>query len=272
MLSLKYVSPITYLQAAKHVWTNCLLDHGIPLRTWGAALGEDICFVATSRREYWWRAKASYTAEPATMRWIETCITPADIVYDIGANVGAYSLLIGRRLERAGGKVLAFEPESANFHSLNRNIIANKLSETVTAYCLAFDSSFGVSDFFLSSTIPGSATHSVGRPESEGISFAPAHRQGILTLSLDDFPLLPGVPFPNHIKIDVDGNEKTIVENGHATLADPRTRSLLIEVSENVSGGKVEKAIERMGFREACHDACHSIKHGTVRTILYVKG
>lgn len=233
-------------------------------------LGEKIAFIVSSEKEYFMRAKLSYTTEQTTMNWIENQIKRSDVVYDIGANVGAYSLLIGKRLDD-GGSVLAFEPESSNYYSLNRNIAANDLADTVTALCMGFDTDLKVEKFFLSSTIPGSATHSVGKAESESIKFKPEHIQGILTFSLDQFVEIDGVPFPNHIKIDVDGNEGLIIDHSSKTLSDPRLKSLVIEISENISHGKVEKIIESHGFQVLEKEEWKTNKHGTVNNILYVK-
>ena len=190
------------------------------------------------------RAKLSYISEQTTMNWIESQIKQNDVVFDIGANVGAYSLLIGKKLV-GGGSVLAFEPESSNFYSLNRNIIANDLS--------------------------GSATHSVGKAESEMVQFKPEHVQGILTFSLDQFVEMDRVPFPNHFKIDVDGNEGLIIEHSSKTLSDPRLKSLVIEISENISLGKIEKTIESHGFQVFEKEEWKTEKHGTVNNILYLK-
>ena len=68
------------------------------------------------------------------MDWIRNYIKPDDIVYDVGANVGAYSLLIGKMVSQGAGKVYAFEPGAANFHSLSRNIEANGLSSNIIIF------------------------------------------------------------------------------------------------------------------------------------------
>lgn len=47
----------------------------------------------------------SYAKEPETVRWIET-FNKKDIAYDIGANVGAYSLIMSKYSK----EVYAFEP------------------------------------------------------------------------------------------------------------------------------------------------------------------
>ena len=123
----------------------------------------------------------------------------------------------------------------------------------------------------MSSVVPGSATHAVGKAESEAVEFVPLHKQGILVCSLDKFVLIPGVPFPNHIKIDVDGNERLIIENALNTLADPRLKSLAIEISENISHGQIERLIESKGFSVVEREEWESEKHGKINNIIYVR-
>ena len=105
-----------------------------------------------------------------------------DIVWDIGANVGAYSLLIAKKVATNGGHILAFEPESSNSHSLNRNIQLNDLCHWLTPIPLAFGNSLKLGEFFLSPNETGSATHGLDAPVSDGKVFNPSHRQGILAI------------------------------------------------------------------------------------------
>jgi hypothetical protein len=54
-------------------------------------------------KEYQYRYQSSYISEKSTMHWIEHFVKEGNIVWDVGANVGAYSLLLGKRLQRLGG-------------------------------------------------------------------------------------------------------------------------------------------------------------------------
>ena len=57
----------------------------------------------------WWRAEHLLDKEPETLDWIRG-FADGDVLWDVGANVGAYALLAGRR---SGVRVLAFEPAPA---------------------------------------------------------------------------------------------------------------------------------------------------------------
>jgi hypothetical protein len=49
--------------------------------------------------------------------------------------------------------------------------------------------------------------------------------------SIDNFIDQFHPPFPNYLKLDVDGLELPILEGARRTLRDPRLRSLLVELS-----------------------------------------
>src|SRR5512145_578971 len=59
-------------------------------------------------------------------------VRPGDVVLDVGANVGAYSVLFGQWTE-PGGRVFAFEPDPGAFAGLVKHIELNAMSQRVTA-------------------------------------------------------------------------------------------------------------------------------------------
>jgi len=80
-------------------------------------------------------------------------------------------------------------------------------------------------------------------------SFEPAYAQGILAHTLDAFIETYGADPPNHIKIDVDGLEPQIIAGASKTLADPRLRSLQIEVDESDPANlEMMEVIQAAGF------------------------
>ena len=61
------------------------------------------------------------TAEPDVVRFFEQTIQPGDTVFDLGANVG-YFTLIAAALTGPDGRVVAYEPIPANAAALRRNV------------------------------------------------------------------------------------------------------------------------------------------------------
>jgi FkbM family methyltransferase len=213
--------------------------------------GYDIKFSISSSKEFYYRYLSSYTAEPITVKWIHDSINKNEIAWDIGANVGAYSLLMGKKLQKLGcndGAVIAFEPESSNYHSLNKNIILNELSRIIVAYPFAVGNKTRVTSLFLSSNEIGSATHAIEKPFSDGSEFLPTHIQGAIAISLDDLIFNYRLPFPNHLKIDVDGFEENVILGGAKILQDLRLKTILIEIGKGVSFNKINDVLKSSGF------------------------
>ena len=267
----KYLNPYKYLSFFKKklldVYLNNIhkIDHIIIN---SKCLDENIRFVVSSSKEYYLRAKLSYIGEKSTVSWIKNYINAEDVVLDIGANVGAYSLLIAKKLE--SGMVYAAEPEAGNFYRLNLNVRINRLSQEVIPVCIAFGNETKLGIFYLSDLQFGAACHALDIPKTEGISFEPKYQQGIFAMRLDDWVELPSVNFPNHIKIDVDGLEKSIIQGGYNTLRDSRLKTLLIEVSFSPSKGEVEGLVEDAGLKEVDRQVWDS-KSGKVGNIVYAR-
>ena len=182
--------------------------------------------------------------EPDTLDWIDRMVRPGDVFYDVGANIGVYALYAAA----AGARVYAFEPEALNFARLNENIVANQRSQAIIAYPLGISNATGVAELHLSQFVEGAALHAVQLPSGQPAG-RPAHLQGLLVTSLDDLQHRFGLPAPVHIKIDVDGLEPAIVEGAALTLADPKLRSVLIEI--NAEQDAIADRMARAGFELA---------------------
>lgn len=192
------------------------------------------------------RARSLLTKERDTIQWIDS-FEPGDVFYDIGANVGTYSIYaaVARKV-----RVYAFEPAFHNFYLLNRNVILNELHD-VQPFNLAFSDENKREQIFMKTTLDGDAGVNLGESvDCNREAFDPAYAQVILAYALDDFIDRFGAEFPNHIKIDVDGLEPEIIRGAAATLADSRLRSLLIEVDESdPANTEMIEQIVGAGFR-----------------------
>jgi FkbM family methyltransferase len=187
--------------------------------------------------------------EPETVAWIERFVRPGDIVFDIGANVGAYSLVVDRA---TGGActVYAFEPSFSTFAQLSRNVALNGSSGRVLPVLVALSDVNGLVTFNYSSLDPGTARHALGESvDDQGRPFTPALTQPVLSYRMDDFVAqFSGKP-PNHIKLDVDGIELKVLNGGPRTLADPALRTVLVEVELNRPElDAIERLLTEHGF------------------------
>ncbi len=213
-----------------------------------------------------WRARTLLTKEPETIEWIDG-FAEGDTFWDVGANVGIYSLYaaINRKI-----KVLAFEPSAGNYFLLNRNIELNGLDSCLEAFCLAFSDSKQVEALNMQSTELGGALSSFSDPvDNFGKRFVPSFRQGMIGYAIDAFIEEFNPPFPNHLKIDVDGLEERIVVGAAATLADARLKSLSIELdaARPAETDPIVARIEHAGLRFAARRQSEMVASGDYKSI-----
>ena len=164
-------------------------------------------FLCESLRDYG-RCAGLFLKEPGTCEWIERTVKPGDIFYDIGANIGVYSILAGQRVGPQG-RVIAFEPHAGNFAALSRNIEANGFAGRIVPCGFALHRSSGFFDFNYSSLAVGSSRSQLDGNAAPGFDpFEPVVRELKYAAAVDDLVLSGRLPRPTHVKIDVDGNEE----------------------------------------------------------------
>jgi FkbM family methyltransferase len=207
--------------------------------------GRTYAFVCPNRMVSW-RARTFLTKEPETLEWIDT-FANGDVLFDIGANVGLYSIYAASR----GARVVAFEPESQNYALINQNIFLNSLGDRIQCLAIALADRSGVDYMYLSRFRAGESMHAFGDPlDWQQRPFTPSFQQGIVGFSLDAFLEFQPNPFPTHIKIDVDGIEAKVVRGAARTLRDRRLQSLLVEFDAASADDRAAiTEIERAGFR-----------------------
>lgn len=173
-----------------------------------------------------YRANSFSTKEPDTLCWIDS-FEKNKVFYDIGANVGIYSVYAAKR----GMQVVAFEPSLFNLEILARNINLNYLQETIRILPIALNSKNGINKMRHSTTQWGGALSTFekqygfdGKALNEVFSYLTL---GItLDFTIKYFDLFP----PDYIKLDVDGIEHLILQGGTKYIKD--VKEVLVEVNE----------------------------------------
>jgi FkbM family methyltransferase len=83
--------------------------------------------------------------EPEIMDFLSSILKPNSIVFDVGANIGFYSISLGTKLKKVlnTSKIYAFEPVQTNFQRLKHLIELNELTEIVTPFNIALGNTKG---------------------------------------------------------------------------------------------------------------------------------
>jgi FkbM family methyltransferase len=196
------------------------------------------------------RATNALHNEPGTLRWIAGHVRPGDVFYDVGANVGVFSLLAAHRTG-PGGHVVAFEPHAATIATLLENVVLNGLGERVDVLSCALHRTTGHLPFLYRSLVAGSGLSQVGATRDPfGHVAEPVARELKAVASADDLVAAGTIRPPDVIKIDVDGNEAEVLAGMHTLLTGPRRpRSVQVEVNPD-GGPKVLELMSAVGYRE----------------------
>lgn len=186
--------------------------------------------------------------EPEIINWIEN-MSPKSIFYDIGANIGAYSLVAAKYFN-CEIQIYAFEPGFSNYYKLVQNIIRNNCQDCISALPIALSDKTRLNNFNYSSIEPGKALHSLGNCNNSTYgNFQPEYTQLMISYALDKFISDFGLPLPNYLKIDVDGNELDILQGAQNILQHDSLRGVFIEIDEeDIDAPQIINHIEKKGF------------------------
>jgi len=179
--------------------------------------------------EYEFRLKSCFH-EPETVEWIEKYIKKNETVFDVGANIGAYSLIIAKH-NNMSNRVYSFEPNFTSYNKLCKNIIFNNCEGSIFPFQIALSNKYGVDILNYSSFEIGSAYHTLG--VNKFLKDKPKYKQQVIVSSIDKFVDDFNIQSPQHIKIDVDGIEYEILKGAKKTISKVNFRSLNVEIDEN---------------------------------------
>jgi FkbM family methyltransferase len=186
------------------------------------------------------RAATLLTKQPGTIEWIDS-FRPNSVFWDVGANVGVYTLYAARRGDI---KVAAFEPAAVNYFLLSANVEANNLVDQVDCLLVGLSNRKAMARLQVSQFEPGRSFSFRGKRDPEQISL-----QAALLVSIDQLVEEYGFACPNYIKIDVPGLTESIIDGGMRTLRRPEVRELHVEMKEHTSTGEhIIERLQKSGF------------------------
>lgn len=152
------------------------------------------------------------TFERQKAREFAQSIRSGDVVLDLGANIGYYSLIAAKR----AGRVFAFEPLPDNIARLRRHLALNRISnvEVIEA---------AVSDRCGEARFAQGESHSTGKLADFG--------NAVQTMSLDSLRL----ERLDIIKCDIEGGELAMLEGARETLRRLRPKIFMATHSGELS-------------------------------------
>jgi FkbM family methyltransferase len=173
--------------------------------------------------------------EPEQTSAFRTSLRPGHVCFDIGANVGYYTILASR-LVGPRGRVFAFEPLVRNVAYLYRHVYLNR-ADNVTIVPAACSDALRLASFLPGDNV--AVGHLVGEENGSGVP--------VVTVAVDQIVELTGV-VPNVLKIDVEGAELSVLRGASDTLAAARPIVFLSTHSAGLRGECLD-LLQNHGYR-----------------------
>lgn len=166
---------------------------------------------------------------------------PPGCAWDVGANVGFYSLLFA-----AAGvpRIICFEPDPANVEMLNRNVTTNGIGG-VDIRPVGLSSRSGTATFFAD---PMTGTTGTMRRDFDFIGdyYGGKRTETTITIASADELIAAGTPAPDFMKVDVEGHELDVF-TGAERLLNERGPTILVEAA--AGGEPVAHLLVSHGYR-----------------------
>jgi FkbM family methyltransferase len=165
-----------------------------------------------------------------------------DLFVDIGANVGAYTILASGEI---GAETIAVEPVPSTFRNLASNIVINKMQERVKALNIGLSSTDGILRFTeLLDTVNHVAT---------------AEDVNTIEVPVSTLDTILGTKCAVLLKIDVEGFESEVLKGAKNTLANTDLKAIIIELNGSAeryrySEDDIHSTLRQHGFSPHTYD------------------
>ncbi len=147
-------------------------------------------------------------------------VKKSNVVVDVGANIGWYTLLAAKKIG-VTGKVVALEPENSNFELLKKSIENNKFTN-ITPFKLSVSNRNGTQRLWLAKNNIGGHSTVTHNSDNAGVV-------DVETVTLDTFLLGLDVKFVDFLKVDVEGGEPEVIEGALEYIQSKRVKNILLE-------------------------------------------
>lgn len=150
-------------------------------------------------------------ADRGQVRLLKSLLAPDHVFFDIGANVGVYSLLAAKRL--SAGKVHAFEPSSIHCKKFQENMDLNGF-QNVLLNQLALSTGYSEKKLY----VPTGKNTGMASLYKYQDSYKEVEEEDVYATSLDGYVQANSVGRVDLIKIDVEGAESEVLKGSLEVL------------------------------------------------------
>ncbi len=173
--------------------------------------------------------------EKETCQFAQKILRPGNVVYDIGANIGFFTILFSH-LVGGNGKIHAFEPSRREFFRLCGNVFRNKLNNVfVNQIGVAEQNGFATMAVMKDEKL--GAYNTLGRVNHRFVRNAEVNKETIRLTTLDAYYQSCSSQIPDFLKVDVEGLEYKVFLGGQVMLKSDQAPIIVFELCDDVLEG-----------------------------------
>jgi FkbM family methyltransferase len=213
--------------------------------------------------------------EKAECKFVTNFLKQGMIFFDIGANLGQYTLLGAKRVG-SNGRVHSFEPSSRMFSELNFNVSLNGLSNVCNLNNVAVSDKEGISK--LSKYEAGGEVYgSLGNQNWAEWGKSIIGQEEVKTITLNGYIKKYNISHVDLVKIDIEGAELLALRGANQLLNRPDAPTIVLEMADITTDGFGYKALEiwdyleSFGYRMHCFNNKGNISGRAERPLDFVK-
>jgi FkbM family methyltransferase len=192
------------------------------------------------------RLTESVTGENGEKKVLEkfiSLIKKGDVVYDVGANTGVYSIFLAKSVG-INGKIVAFEPEIESIKKLKENIKLNDINNIFIVE-KALGEKNEISKLYIGKTTGNFSLVNLYEKEEK--------YQQVDIVNGDELIEKIKLPIPKALKIDVEGYEYSVLFGLKNTLQNTNCKIICCEIHlglfpEGITDEKIIDLIKSFGF------------------------
>lgn len=136
-----------------------------------------------------------------------------DVIYDIGSNIGSYSIALGKKFPDS--EIHSFEPNPRMVTRQKRNIKSNSGGENIHIHTMGLSDDKGTMTFYISNP-PNRSSFS--RDYVKNVRAIVKETQEVPVNTIDNIIKDNQAPVPDAIKIDVEGHGEAVLKGAENTL------------------------------------------------------
>jgi FkbM family methyltransferase len=182
----------------------------------------------------------------STVRWIEESVGIGEVVYDINASFGTYTLLAARQ---RGATVVAFEPGYRVYAALCDNLLLNGCQGAVIPLPIALADADGLRDMKYQRRYPGNERYAIQdntwrvRPPEA----LPSYIQPVCTTALDIVTDRYQLPPAAHLRVSPRVSPFAVLSGAARTLRQPELRTIWLKVAPDRQA-EIQDILRGAGF------------------------